>query len=180
MTKKDFLFPTLFAGASIIFVVASLAVYFSGGRSKKWISRKMKIGAFMLSLPAVSACNTEPQMKCYDTVAINSFRFYNTQNGIVAVNPDSTNIIGGRIRERYSDNFSFQIADSSGKIFQKDNIFAKDKVFDSTTENFELSVDKNIPDGKYILHLFAAQKEKQDSSRYEVNSIGLKIKHLKK
>jgi len=174
MNKKDVLFPAVLVGASIIFIFVSMAVWLSKGQSKKWISRKIKIGAFILSLSSMAACS-QPQITCYDVAPLDNFQFKGTQNDIVVVNPDSSTNINGQITGRQAKKFSFNITDEKNHILYKDNIFAKDNSYDSIVENFEFQINKNIPDGKYFLHLFSTEKENQDSIRFATQTQELKI-----
>jgi|GEM_PF-1822951 len=77
MSKKNIVYAFLiFIG--LAFVVVSIMVYFTKGRSKSWIAYKMKIGALLLTITAIGdGCRVEHAM-CYykipesDTKEINA------------------------------------------------------------------------------------------------------------
>jgi len=61
MNKKEFLIPFIFIGLSSAFLFISAMVYFSDGKSKKWVARKMKIGGLLLTLSFFSCGNSNYQ-----------------------------------------------------------------------------------------------------------------------
>jgi len=161
MNKKELFIPFLAIGLGLVFAFVSFAVIISNGKSKKWIARKMKIGGLLLTLTAAS-CNGGGEVMCYETAEINSMWMNpTTQNGI-EIKLDTGNILNGSISTIEGKDFSFQVSDSSGTQFQKGNIiFEKDSL--SYSENFKIELDKNLKPGKYLLKLYTAKPENQDT-----------------
>jgi len=64
MSRKNILYALLiFIG--LAFVVVSVMVYFTKGKSKSWIAYKMKIGALLLTLTTISEGCRVRQATCY-------------------------------------------------------------------------------------------------------------------
>jgi hypothetical protein len=160
MNKKDLILPILAIGLVLAFVSVSAAVILSRGKSKKWIARKMKIGALLLTLSAVS-CNGGGEVTCYDTAETNAMWINpNTQAGI-EINPDTGNMVNGHITTIHGEDFSFCIADSAGKKWQTGSIQVDSlKAYSST---FKIALDTGLKAGKYLLKLYDAKAGSQDT-----------------
>lgn len=178
MTKKELFFPVIFIGLSIVFVVVSIGVFASKGKSSKWIARKMKIGALMLTFSSIVSCDTADNnhVTCYDVPEMNSIWIEGATYQGINLRLDSQNVLKGTIGNRNSDKFSYSVSDSNHIKILSDNIKPKDGVFDSITENFELVFQKDIPKGNYILNLFLIEQTKQDSLAMPAYSYKLFIK----
>src|SRR5512137_794435 len=115
MTKKEYLVTIAIIALTAVFALVPVMVYLSNGKSKKWIARKMKIGGLLLTLTAVS-CNSGRQATCYDTEALNFMSLKNAMENKLEINLDTGNILLGHILGRRSNEFSFSIADKTGRI----------------------------------------------------------------
>lgn len=64
--KKEILFPIIIIVLGLIFVIISILVYFSKG-NPRFIKKKLKIGALIISLTGIIACGTSSTQKttCY-------------------------------------------------------------------------------------------------------------------
>ncbi len=63
--KKEILIPVLLLFLGLLFTIINLIVYFSKGNS--WlVSKKLRIGAMMLSLTGILACGSPPKPSCYE------------------------------------------------------------------------------------------------------------------
>lgn len=152
MNKKKILTPFLLVCFGTFFILVCLAVFISGGKSKKWIARKMKIGGFLLSLTTITTgagCIT-----CYDMpepllVSIDGSNGYE-----VEIKPDTGNILTGVLYMPRVKNFSFAISDIDGQNKQTDRLNPSDGEFGENTESFYLEIDKTIPFGNYHLKMF--------------------------
>lgn len=153
MNKKEIITPILVIGLGLTFAIISFAVFLSKGKSKKWVSRKMKIGAMLLTLSS-AACNNLITT-CYDMPAPpNTINIYpNVENGIELM-LDTGNVIQGIIYERQGENFSFTIENANNQMVQSDLLVPIDGVFDNYNEEFKIEVDTNIVTGTYALKLF--------------------------
>jgi hypothetical protein len=72
--KKEILIPVLLMFLGVVFVIINIIVYFTKGNN--WVvSKKMKVGALILTLTSIVACHTVPKPTCYD-VAITPSKDY--------------------------------------------------------------------------------------------------------
>jgi hypothetical protein len=161
MNKKELFIPFLAIGLGLAFAFVSCAVFLSNGKSKKWIARKIKVGGLLLTITAIS-CNGSQQVTCYDVAETNSMWINNTSQNGIEIRLDTGNVLNGTISTKQGNDFSFQVSDSAGTKFQKGMIkLEKDTV--SYSEKFKLELDKNLKPGNYLLKLFAAKPESQDT-----------------
>jgi hypothetical protein len=177
MNKKEILIPFVFIGLSAAFVFICAMVYFSGGKSKKWIARKMWIGGLLLTMTSFS-CNNNTEVKCYDTVVSNYMGICDEYGKEIEINVDTSNVLKGYITGRYGKDFSFSISTNQGKLVQKDFVVPADSAFDTNNEDFKIAIDQNISPGKYQLKLYAATPKSQDTTQSS-NEFQLIIKHKK-
>jgi hypothetical protein len=162
MNKKEFIAPVLIIGLSFLFAVICITVFFSNGKSKKWIARKMKIGGLLLTLTAVSCNGGGGEVNCYDVAETNAMWINNTSQNGIEVKLDTGNMLNGTISTVEGKDFSFLISDSTGKKFQKGQIvLIKDTA--GYSENFNIELAKSLKPGKYKLMLYASKIENQDS-----------------
>lgn len=175
MNKKETLIPFAFMALSLLFIIVCAMVYFSGGKSKKWIARKIRIGGLLLTMTVVS-CNGGRQVKCYDTALSNYMSINNKGEDAIEINIDTNNVLVGTISGRHGDNFSFSIIDKSGKLIQRDFVLPVDSGFNTTYEDFKLAIDKKISEGQYQLKLYASSPKEQDTIQPQ-NEFILIIKH---
>jgi len=145
------------------FTSAILNSFLSNGKSKKWISRKMKIGGLLLTLTAASCNGGGGEVMCYDTVEINSMWMHaNGQNGI-EIMLDTNNVLIGSISETYGSEFSFAVIDKDENKIQAGNIIPVDGKFNDFRENFKIELNKNLNPGDYALKLFTTGIGGQDT-----------------
>jgi hypothetical protein len=161
MNKKDILFPFVFLALGGFFLFVSLMVILSKGKSKKWVTQKMKIGGLLLAISAFQNTGHAQQVTCYEPVSINDIRITAEYNNGYNINLKNGNILHGHISGRQSDNFSFSVSDESGRIFQKGEIEPTDGKFDNYSEDFILKLDEKLKEGKYILMLFTKSTKEQ-------------------
>ncbi|MDF1550453.1 MAG: hypothetical protein P1P88_21710 [Bacteroidales bacterium] len=176
MNKKEIVVPLLVIGLTILFAGICAAVFLSNGKSKKWISRKMKIGGLLLTLTAASCNGGGGEVMCYETVATNSIWIEGTgQNGI-EIKLDTSNVLSGQISGLDGTDFSFKISDSENKPLQRGNLIPNDGKFDQFYEAFKIELDKNLQPGNYLLDIFAAKIAAQDTVLAQ-NHLNLSIKN---
>jgi hypothetical protein len=175
MNKKETLIPFAFMALSLLFIIVCAMVYLSGGKSNKWITRKMRIGGLLLTMTTFS-CNGSRHVKCYDAVPLNFMSLKNTGENAIEINIDTNNVMLGTISGRHGSNFSFSIIDKSGKAIQKDFVLPVDSGFDAAYEDFKFAIDKKISEGQYELKFYASSPVEQDSIQAQ-NEFKLIIKH---
>lgn len=173
MNKREITIPILVILLTLLFAVISVAVFLTNGKSEKWVARKMKIGALLLTLNSVSSC--EPFITtCYDMPPPPNTMWVNglTENGI-ELNTDTSHIIFGTIEERQSEDFSFAVYTDENIKFQADTIISVDGKFDNYSEEFKIELDTNILPGNYALKLYDVSMDKQGESypRQEYNLV---------
>ncbi len=179
MNKNEILIPIFIVLLSVVFAMVSLVVILTSGKSKFWVSKKMKIGAVLLTLSAVVSCNNAGNgtVTCYDMPEPNNMWIENAdyQTNTINLNLDTSNELSGSIFSRVADKYSFVIKDTIDNRLQIDNISALDGNFDGESEQFKINIDKKIPSGIYVLELYSFDKSEQDSNSYYQNQFNLNI-----
>lgn len=155
MNKQDFSYSMPFVVLAITFAFISFMLFLSGGKSAYWLKKKMKIGAMMLSLSAVTVGYQGCITTCYDAPAPNLIYLDDYANNEIRINLQETREISGTISERQSDEFYFSISDTNyTQIFQLEKILAKDGKMDESTEEFTIIINDTIPGGIYMLNFY--------------------------
>lgn len=171
MNKKELITPFLLIGLGLVFAFISFAVFLSNGKSKRWVARKMKIGAILISLSAITStsCNTT---SCY---------FYNPKlakkwETKIKIDKINNNYVKGRIEKSHYDNYYFELMTLnedtvlfSGFLKPEDGEFNEDK------ENFEIVFNDELKKGNYRLNLFDRKSDSTLNNRI-LESIDFKIK----
>lgn len=168
--KKIFaLIAIIFVG--IIFAITVAAVFFSKGKSKFWVDKKLKIGGILLTLTSIlnmsSGCgimatcyDDAGEPTCYDAV----YEPFNVEINKVT-NTKTLKIYG--TKNGIDGNFSYQ--------FIKDTIEVQSgKLYLDTAGNFIIDMEKKYQKGEYILRI----KEKE--SDYETPNISITVEDEKK
>jgi len=174
MNKKELITPFAIAALSLIFVAVCFMVFVSGGKSKKWIAHKMKIGGILLSLSAISTgtgCIT-----CYDMpepleITINGSNGYD-----IEIDLDTGNVISGTLYMKNMKDFSFNITDFDELEKQSGQLISSDGEFGQQTELFTLELDKTLAAGNYSLKIFDCKADLQENT-YPFKQFYLKIKN---
>lgn len=175
MEAKRAILPLVLAVLSGVFLITALAVHLTGGRSSRWVSRKMKIGGLILSLTALlNSCTPQltdvPQdgnvpWTCYIMVApelqTNRFFLEDIADSTITLNHSNAMKIYGEIRKRTLETYSFSIENQLKTVIYKGEIEAKDGSFESETEKIVIRIPAEINEGNYILRLFAAESSNQ-------------------
>jgi len=159
MNKNEFIVPIVVIFLSGVFALVSLMVFLSKGSSSFWISKKIKIGALLLTLTAVTqqSCETTTS-SCYAPPAIiNEIEIAGTDNNNnLKVNLDIDNQLSCIIQGRESSYYSFNITNIDGSdTIQRSDINALDGSFDSYVEPFNIDIDTTIQNGNYNLNFYA-------------------------
>ena len=164
MTKKELLTPILFAGIGLAFVFISLMVWFSNGKSAKWVARKMKVGALLLSLNATVSCE-QFVTTCYDMPAPpNTMQIIESDGYMIEIQPDTGNVLNGYIYQRVGTDFSFAVIAENDVFAQKGTILAADGQFDYYQENFKIELDTSLIPGNFTLHLYDVKLQNQSDA----------------
>ena len=176
MNKNESLIPITVIGLTVLFTIVSLGVFLTRGKSAYWIAKKMRVGAMLLTLTAVSTTYSGCITSCYDAPEPNVFSINNEENHQINVNIDLNNKIKGTIYERSGDEFSFRITDTSfTKSYQLGRIEADDGEFDESAEEFTLELNSDIPTGVYSLNFYYYLVSPEDSIMNSYNSYQLNV-----
>ena len=173
MIKKEFITPIIIAALSLLFAAICLMVFISGGKSKIWIARKMKIGGILLSISAITT-GTGCTM-CYDAPGPDYVSFSGFNSYWIEIELDTGNVLHGAIAKPDSDQFSFSVTDTAGIKADKNKLIPDDGQFGSATENFSLEIKPDLPKGIYCLDIFDCDTASQTSS-HPIQSFSLNIK----
>ena len=172
MNKKEIIIPFLVIGLTVLFAAICLAVFLSNGKSKKWISRKMKIGGLLLSLTAISTGSG--CVSCYDQVRKDIISIDNMDNYEIKLNLDTGNVLTGIIQEITASSYSFSIEDSLYINKQSDKIIPVDGTIDNHEEEIKLVIDENLSAGNYLLKIFIGDISEQENN-YPIERLNLSI-----
>ena len=179
MMKKEFLIPTTIILLTAVFGIISVVVFITNGKSAFWLSKKMKIGALLLTL-SVTSCGRfkKPVVMCYAMPAPNSIYVNELEDDYrtIKISLDTSNILTGNIYVRTSDDFSFVIKDTLENYYQKDAILPLDGKFNDDSENFKIELDKNLKPGVYLIQIFDTKMNELDSA-ISIQQYDLEIKN---
>ncbi len=176
MNKKEIVIPLMVIGLTLLFASICVAVFLTNGKSKKWVARKMKIGGILLTLTAASCNNGGGEVMCYETIALNNIWMENQGKNGIEIMLDTGNVLTGHLTGAQDSVYSFRVSNESNKVFQKGELIAKDGKFDQMNEIFNIELDENLKTGNYLLDLFPASANTQESSHI-INQVNLIIKN---
>lgn len=164
MNKKELLTPFIIAALSLLFVAICFMVILTKGKSKLWLAHKLKIGGILLSLSIWSCTGGHGRVTCYDVAAPNSMWINPNSKDGIEIKLDTGNILYGSIVSIQGKDFSFLVTDSTLAKFQR-GIISVDEKPENYSKSLKIELDKNIKPGTYILKLFTAKPESQDTIR---------------
>lgn len=169
MNKENLISYILIAVLSIAFIFVAFVFFIT--KNKKMLSYKLKTGAAIIGLTAISATH-QACVTCYDDAEPSNSMSVDTQlPDSVILNLNSTNILKGQIDNCEGSNFSFAITDTSS-IIQSGQIYPTDGTFDEYSENFEIAVDNTLHDGNYSLKLYSGRSSGENyKAIYSLNVI---------
>ncbi len=189
MEFKKISIPIALAFLAGLFLLASVAVYFTRGKSARWVSRKLRLGGLILTLTAVlQSCDPlglsgvpedrDPPYTCYMVaepgIVTDLFFLEGISDSTVTVNLPNDTKLKGEIRKRTQANYSFAVYKDDTSKVQIESIVARDGAFDEDTEQFEIAIDKQLPKGDYIIRFFVTSAEQQPEWSHQF--VHLKIK----
>ncbi len=154
MTKKEIVFPFIIFALTIAFAVVSFLLFLSGGKSAKWLARKIKLGALLLTLNAFTPGTAqEIEVSCYD-IAEENVMLLKTEQTELIFKSKSPKVVEAIIDFRTSENYSFCQVDEGNKEIQSGKITALDGKFDEWKEDVEIQLKNDLKAEKYFLLLF--------------------------
>lgn len=157
MDKNKSVLPLITIGVSVLFAFACLMVWLSRGKSEMWIARKLKLGGLALTFTATMAgCSS---VTCYDPAPNNVFMFNNAIGGqgvVIKIAEDS--VLTGTANSLTFNDFDFVIRQVDGEQIDSGIIQPVDGSFNSSNEDFKMTISKAIPKGKYVIDVLAVKK----------------------
>ena len=169
MNKKEFLIPFIFTGLAAAFLFISAMVYFSNGKSKKWVARKMSIGAILLTMSYISCSNNQNNDKYPVNQFISCYVTVYDDNIKIEIETDSNHLIYGYISGNHGGIYSYSIVNKEGDILQKADISTKRWSFDFENEEFVIGLNQKIDKGSYQFRLYNCNVKEQDSIKLVKN-----------
>jgi hypothetical protein len=177
MDKRDFTITITIIGLSVLFMLASSALFLFRGKSKFWTAKKIKFGAALLTLTSITS-SCIPIRTCYEPTLPDNMMYISQSIDTINMN-DSTKIYG-YVENRVSSYFSYQIQNKDSlEVYRVENIQAVDGTFDDYNEEFVIDLDSNLISGNYHLKLYSIKKEDQNEQAVPQNEYNLKIKNNK-
>lgn len=171
MDKKEISTSLLFAGLSILFVFISFMVWLYRGESKYWLSRKIKIGAALLTLTAFQH-SCRPTVSCYDPIPPNQISMQ-SDNDTLLVNLSDSNILKGTVYDRTDTYYSFKLM-KEDTVKQESLIMADDGTFDEDTEEFTLEIEEETESGLYKF-IVSSGNEANTDNHYDIRVYDLNV-----
>lgn len=169
--KKENLIPLLLVVLGFAFVVISLIVFITKGKSYYFIKKKLKIGALIITLTAVLNGNSlsadyDHKKTCYmpirrdeieekkelelETITIMS----SIKNNIITYSLSKKEPVKGFVSNAGKNNkISFKITNSKDKTILSDNLTL-------TNDSFEIILNE-MKKGTYKFYLYLSEKETQ-------------------
>ncbi len=167
MSKKEIIIPIIVVVLSIAFAVISLAVILTKGKSKKWIKRKMKIGALLLTLNAFTPGSAqEIEVSCYDIAEENLMLLKDNQTELT-FDVKSQKTVEAYIDYRTGNEYSFCVFDAENNKIEDGKIVAADGKFDKWKEDVEITLKSHLKAGRYFLFLFDVPLNEQTKNNHK-------------
>jgi hypothetical protein len=173
MQRSSLFTPLLFIFVSIAFLTISVLVILSKGKNGRLIKSKLRLGAFLLGITAVST-GCPPVVSCYDPVDNNEYLYLNDTcltNGKIEADFHTLKTLTGKIYNRNSSDFSFLIIDNQSNILQRDSITPIDGNFDNSIEDIFFTVSDSIPAGNHNLLIYNNKPDLQSNPMVSYNVI---------
>lgn len=162
MQHKENLTPFAIIFLTCLFAIISVAVFLTKGKSKFWISQKIRIGAMLLTISSVV-----PSSCCYDDGSeypiIPNFSIETSCiNDVPCFNLTTDNRIKGTIHDRTGTEFYYSLTDTlHTDTLQFEKILPLDGTFDSLEEDFIIEIDGNTSAGLYSLSFYTKLENEQ-------------------
>lgn len=156
--KKSMLFLVV-VPLAVGFVVACLWLWLRNGRSPLMTRVKMKLGALLLTITGIAACNGGGgQVMCYETAPLNMVRVNETNDrGSVEFLEGDTFKVTGTILGAQDKAYSYALVDASGNTVVQDVLMKRDSAGMYDNPDFTILFDVTTPSGTYTLEFFRSE-----------------------
>jgi hypothetical protein len=161
----------------VAFALVSFLVFLTR-RHPYFVSKKLRLGALILSLTGVSVgcipatCYYPAPLPREDTIYIYGS---DTLSHEIVLNRSTSDTISGKITKRRSQFLSYAIFDSLDTIVKKDDVQPSDGVFDSDSEEFKIGLSHSILAGNYDLRFYYVPLDSIKHYDWEDYSFSLKV-----
>ena len=165
MNKRDLLVPFVVAGVAIAFVAVCALVIVTRNHPK-WVQRKLKVGALLLSLTAVASCGDET-VTCYVQPPSNVLEVEDQSAGeTIPVDLATDDNLDATVAWRDGESFSYRITAPDGTELARGDLDAADGAFDENDEEFVIPLPTSMVAGSNTLEMFdvAADQQPNDTS----------------
>lgn len=167
--------PLVLLVLALAFVVISLAVYLSRGKNKYFLAKKLKLGAMIISLTAVTnGCRT-PVVTCYKPAIIpeiTSLQAYSYSNEI-AINPDE-NELKFKTNNIYDSDLCYIISQSENITLKGDCVVVEGGEIDLL-----IKLEEYLLSGVYDLKIFYGKISATENLEYPLESFKIKVSENK-
>jgi hypothetical protein len=174
MDFKKLTMPVVAAFLFSAFALACLMVWLYKGKSRKWLNRKMKLGAAIITVTAVST-GCPPMVTCYDMPPQNDFKLdgmtWDTA-GYYKLEIPEDSILRGMILSPTFDDYLVKLSKSDTIEIQTTKLKPTDGAFDQASENFEFRLAPNISPGEYIFRFCSANA---DTVQFELRGMQIHL-----
>ncbi|MDD3626455.1 MAG: hypothetical protein PHV06_03980 [bacterium] len=181
--KKEIIIPIYLIGLSLVFVIVSLLLFLTGGKNTKLLSRKLKIGALIITMTAILGCggsnSQQAMVTCYKPAPPDFFSITdeNRKDGVIVVDEETNYILNCILDRRTSEEYSFKLVDSEDKTITKGDLEAEDGAFDEDSEDVKVKFDKDIEKGDFQIKFFTCSKDKiEDQEPFPTSLYNVRIK----
>jgi hypothetical protein len=156
MDKKEISASILIAGITLLFLLASFALFLYKGKSQFWTKKKMELGAILLTISTLNttvSCSEEEYVNCY--IAAEAIDWISLRNYNAELNLNETKELEGIIQYRSSENYFYSIENKyDSTIIISDRLRPKDGSFNDSTELFTIELDRSLKTGNYTLNIY--------------------------
>jgi hypothetical protein len=151
---KKISIPVVIVVLSAAFLLVSFIVYLYGGKSAKWVARKMKLGAAIIAIGGITTgC---PVVTCYDPAPSDWFRFDNIDSTSYLVVADLPNdsILTGNVTAPTCSRYIFEIETLDSQLVDSGYIEPLEGSFDRSNGDFTMDINSALDTGFYQIAIY--------------------------
>ncbi|MDD3860250.1 MAG: hypothetical protein PHW83_08620 [Bacteroidales bacterium] len=169
------LVPLTLIVLAVGFVAISLAVYFTGGKNKFFLTKKLKIGAMIIALTAVTNGCRIPVATCYKPAAVPRIQSLQAveSSDEIKISQDEK-LLKFDIEYLYSTDVCYTISQNEDIITKGHCVFVKDGDTD-----MQINMDENLLPGKYDLKIYQGKLSELSKKDYPLNSFTILVSDKK-
>lgn len=165
--------PVVAAFLFSAFALACFIVWLSKGKSRKWLNRKMKLGAAIITVTAVSTGCPPLITTCYDMPSQNEFSIDGTawdSTGYLKLSIPEDSVVRGFVFSPTYNDYMVKLMKSDTIEVLSSKLIPKDGKFDNASEPFEFRLSQPIAPGDYTFDFWSVNA---DTAQFQLG--GLRI-----